>query len=99
MKAAELSKTPLTMAFRPAPDGRKPLADRPNGPAAQFDFGLDRKRDAPPSMPSFPPCLIPAVDGIFRPGGGRPGIVSKNIQESLPTGKKLATREGTSRLG
>jgi len=50
-------------------------------------------------MLSFPPCLIPAVDGIFRPGGGRPGTVSKNVQESLRDREKLATREGTSRLG
>src|SRR4051812_36562916 len=43
-------------------------------------------------MPSFPPCLIAAVDGIFRPGGGRPGTVSKSVQESLRDREKLATR-------
>jgi hypothetical protein len=33
---------------------------------------------------SFPPCLIPAIDGIFRPGGGRLGTDSKDVLENLP---------------
>lgn len=99
MKPTDLSKTPLTMAFRCGLNSRKPLADWPNGAVAQFDLWRDRNRDGHLSVLLFPPCLTPAVDGIFRPGGGRPGTVSKSVQESLRDREKLATREGTSRLG
>ena len=43
---------------------------------------------------SFPPCLTPAIDGIFRPGGGRLGTDSRDVRENLPVKGKLATREG-----
>ncbi len=45
-------------------------------------------------LPSFPPCLIPAVDGIFRPGGGRSGTVSKDVRESLPDREKIGHARG-----
>jgi branched-chain amino acid transport system ATP-binding protein len=46
---------------------------------------------------SFPPCLIAAVDGIFRPGGGGSGTVSKTSGRACPNRKKSAARDRTSR--
>jgi len=46
---------------------------------------------------SFPPCLTPAIDGIFRPGGGRLGTDSKDVLENLSVLGKIGHARGTSR--
>jgi hypothetical protein len=49
-------------------------------------------------MPSFPPCVNLAVDGIFPTGGGRSGKgFSKAFGKTRWVGKNSATRDGTSR--
>ena len=43
--------------------------------------------------PSFPPCVSPEVDGIFRPEAAVRDGTFQGVPEHLPVRKKLATRE------
>ena len=72
MKARPGGKIPLTAAFQ-NPESRA-------GNSTKDEVGTP-VRAAP--LPSFPPCLTPADDGIFRAGGGGPGMVSKTFPEYL----------------
>jgi len=45
-------------------------------------------------MPSFPPCLTPADDGIFRPRRRRSGTVSKTFPEYLLVREKIGHARG-----
>ena len=53
------------------PTGRKRSVDRPNRGTGAIRLMAHRNRRMCFPRVSFPPCLIPAIDGIFRPGGGR----------------------------
>jgi hypothetical protein len=73
MKTRDGSKTPLTLAFRFAETAEngwqtRMILSTGNSTKGRFGTGSNALH-----LPSFPPCLIPAVDGIFRPGGGRSG--------------------------
>src|SRR5882672_3164679 len=99
MKRPDCSKTPLTVPFRCAGRAGRAPGDPPiAGLRHSTNGGFGTGTGAAP-VPSFPPCLIPAVDGIFRPGGGRSGTVSKTSGRACPNREKLATRDGTSRRG
>ena len=45
-------------------------------------------------MPCFPPCLTHAIDGIFRPGGGRLGDGFEDVQELLPEQGRIGLARG-----
>ena len=66
------------------PTGRMRSVDRLNRGAGAIRLMAHRNRHMCFPRVSFPPCLIPAIDGIFRPGGGRLGTDSKDVRENLP---------------
>ena len=97
-ESARLQQNTVNDGFPVRGDGRKAPADRPIAPACAIRLMAEPEPALHASPgPSFPPCLIPAVDGIFRPGGGRSGTVSKTSGRACPIREKLAAREGTSR--
>ena len=73
--------TALTAAFRMAQTTlpKRPAipADRAFPTACAIRLMAETGRCSRPDMPSFPPCVRRAVDGIFRPGGGRSKTNSK----------------------
>ena len=79
MKRRDGSQTPLTPAFRCAAGGWQTRLILSTGNSTKGGFGTGPNALG---MPSFPPCLIPAVDGIFRPGGGRSGMF-QDVREDL----------------
>ena len=78
MKAACCSKILLTMACRRGWLGCRPCPVPGMRLMAHPELGHVFSRV------SFPPCLTPAIDGIFRPGGGRLRTDSRDVQDNLP---------------
>src|SRR5260221_13566669 len=73
-------------AFRALNRPPDALGNRPNVPLAQFDYWRIRIPWARRRMPSFPPCLIRRVDGIFRPEAAGPGRNFQDVPRE-PAGK------------
>jgi hypothetical protein len=98
VKALDCIETPLMLAFGAA--GRAAEKVRQTGPnvaLGQFDYGPIHGNARASRMPSFPPCVNPAVDGIFRPEAAGPGRDFQDVLRAPADYEKLATREGTSR--
>src|SRR5277367_4391545 len=96
MKAGSRTKTPLTAAYpATATPARKVLDQAVRTVRLRAHSSPCPRGD----LPSFPPCLIPPVDGIFRPGGGGPGRVPRRPGENLPVRKIVAARERPGEVG
>jgi hypothetical protein len=103
VKMPDCVETPLMAAFQAARrDRRHPPANRLIRAQVPFDYcGIATRSRCP--MPSIPPCVIRAVDGIFRPeaaGRGRGFPRHLGIEASGKTcqvGRNSARRDNASR--